>query len=49
MALVDVKLFQNGAKKTVKFSVENKEKLMAKAFLPDFIDLTEKEKEKKEE
>ncbi|OUM67551.1 hypothetical protein PIROE2DRAFT_4956, partial [Piromyces sp. E2] len=49
MALVDVKLFQNGTKKTVKFAVENKENLMAKAFLPDFIDLTQKEKEKKEE
>ncbi|ORX51367.1 Aminomethyltransferase folate-binding domain-containing protein [Piromyces finnis] len=48
MALVNVNLFQKGAKKSVKFSVENDDKIMAKAFLPDFIDLTEKE-EKKEE
>jgi len=45
MALVNVDLFKNGEKKTTLFSFNTKDnqKLFAKAFLPNYIDLTKKE------
>jgi len=48
MALVDVNFFQNGQKKSTLFTLNTKEnqKLFAKAFLPEFIDLTKKDEEK---
>ncbi|ORX77859.1 Aminomethyltransferase folate-binding domain-containing protein [Anaeromyces robustus] len=56
MALVNVDLFKQGEKKTTLFSINlnndnnnnNNSKIYAKAFLPDFIDLTKKEENKTE-